>query len=578
MPDIFLRNPTVERLPVVLDMLRVGHLVLPPFQRDFVWTLEQRLHLLDSVRRGLPFGSFLLWRTVRRLPASRWVGPYGITHVDAPPGGLWTYLLDGLQRFTTLVAALGDGLWTGDGRVPPRAADAPLPKDGEPWEIVYNLRERVFVAKGDESDEDETDDAASVHLPLEVLFDDVSFDEWRQRVALADRNLVREARQLQGQFRDYAVPLIPLYSEDLSLVQVAFKRVNEGGAPMDEVSLARALTWTESFDLRERLDALRGGLSPAPWREIDHTWILKVLAGLSGELPWAVDLEKVALAVRDGEAVGLLERAKRAIQAAIDALGELGVGGPRLLPYPYGLVFAAIALDRWPAAKPASVLHWLMRESYLERLGNKPPHVLRAVQRALEDRLEAEAQGRTAAGRRSRRGTAPRVRQDKKGFNLSWARSRLAALALASCGPRRPDGTLLHVRAHIEALGTAGLPVLFDRANTALPKALRAALDLHAGRGEGLGAGIENRVILPPTDVPALLEQLFGDAAPSDALLDSHALPREETRKLRDGSLAPVLFFRARAKLIRGIELERLRAWGLTSGDLVLPPEPYSAS
>jgi hypothetical protein len=61
---------------------------LPPFQRGYVWTPEQAELLLDSVTRGYPIGSILVWDPDTR--ASR---------LWAPERGL---ILDGQQRLTAL--------------------------------------------------------------------------------------------------------------------------------------------------------------------------------------------------------------------------------------------------------------------------------------------------------------------------------------------------------------------------------------------------------------------------------------------------------------------------------------------
>jgi hypothetical protein len=49
----------IERL---ITMARSGHLVIPEFQRPFVWNEGQVRKLVDSVARGYPIGSILLLR------------------------------------------------------------------------------------------------------------------------------------------------------------------------------------------------------------------------------------------------------------------------------------------------------------------------------------------------------------------------------------------------------------------------------------------------------------------------------------------------------------------------------------
>jgi Protein of unknown function DUF262 len=39
-----------------------GAILLPQFQRDYVWTAVKIRNLLDSLLRGFPIGGFYLWR------------------------------------------------------------------------------------------------------------------------------------------------------------------------------------------------------------------------------------------------------------------------------------------------------------------------------------------------------------------------------------------------------------------------------------------------------------------------------------------------------------------------------------
>jgi len=47
----------------LLNEIRDGQIVLPDLQRDFVWDSDQIRMLFDSIMRGYPFGSLLLWET-----------------------------------------------------------------------------------------------------------------------------------------------------------------------------------------------------------------------------------------------------------------------------------------------------------------------------------------------------------------------------------------------------------------------------------------------------------------------------------------------------------------------------------
>lgn len=50
-----------EPLATALNYLS-GRYILPSFQRDYVWKMEQIEELFNSIYRGYPFGTMLLWR------------------------------------------------------------------------------------------------------------------------------------------------------------------------------------------------------------------------------------------------------------------------------------------------------------------------------------------------------------------------------------------------------------------------------------------------------------------------------------------------------------------------------------
>jgi hypothetical protein len=51
--------------------VHAGRIRLPKFQREFVWTREQVLDLLDSIARNYPIGSLLLWQSPLDLASER---------------------------------------------------------------------------------------------------------------------------------------------------------------------------------------------------------------------------------------------------------------------------------------------------------------------------------------------------------------------------------------------------------------------------------------------------------------------------------------------------------------------------
>ena len=100
---------TVE---TVLRDIQRGAYVLPAIQREFVWRPDQIIALVDSLMRGYPVGSFLMWNVQPETAQSyQFYGfitqyhaknnPYAQKSV-VPPGQGVTAVLDGQQRLTAL--------------------------------------------------------------------------------------------------------------------------------------------------------------------------------------------------------------------------------------------------------------------------------------------------------------------------------------------------------------------------------------------------------------------------------------------------------------------------------------------
>src|SRR6516162_3265927 len=89
---------TVEELVMMIER---GELRLPEMQRQYVWRSTRVRDLLDSLYRGYPSGTILLWETDEDVPARS----FSVHQVDNPYQSV-RLLLDGQQRLTSLSAVI----------------------------------------------------------------------------------------------------------------------------------------------------------------------------------------------------------------------------------------------------------------------------------------------------------------------------------------------------------------------------------------------------------------------------------------------------------------------------------------
>jgi hypothetical protein len=89
-----LEHQTLKIKELVEDY-RTGRIVIPEFQREYVWRTSKAPRLIDSLYRGFPISSFLLWQSEEETRARR---------DDPRPkrSALMNWLIDGQQRMITL--------------------------------------------------------------------------------------------------------------------------------------------------------------------------------------------------------------------------------------------------------------------------------------------------------------------------------------------------------------------------------------------------------------------------------------------------------------------------------------------
>jgi len=568
MAQSYLRTPSVERLPTILEELHTGLLRIPPFQRDFEWTGEQRLALCSSIRLGLPTGSLMVWRTIHKLAAENPIGPYLLSPVNEPS----QYLLDGRQRLTTLYAALAASFWTREGKVPPSPAgdgNGAAP-DGSPWAILFDLdtQEFVFAEPAEEPDANGTlpmfpreQDKPRALLPLAVLLDDTAYDEWRTGARLS-REQTNRARALRSAFTDYLIPLVPLATDDIGVVTMTFKRVNTGGTPMGDADMTRALAWSKDFDLRDQIEAVRE-LKPCGWGDLEPDVLLKVVAAVSGLDPTEVDMEKLAKKIQeDPSRVSL---AGERVAGAVRFLDErVGIKGPGSLPYTQILVLVARILEAarglLTPEQETKLVAWVAEVCLDERFKSGVPHMIRAYFRALSHRLGLPTEPPLRA-----RDEEQSVVTECWVFSMAWARSRGTALVLADQKPTDAQGQSFPDPFAMIARGSDNVGMLFAVGAEGIwgarerlkSKQLKTALRSPA-----------NRVVCPPHELPALRAALFQDTCP-DALLRGHLVDTEAHRALQTGELET--FFERRRTAILDAEKRWVEARG---GQVKILPEP----
>lgn len=348
MSDILTIRGLVER---VLS----GTIRIPKFQRGFVWEPEKVAFLMDSIYRGYPIGSVLFWRSSEKLTGERDLGPFKLPD----PSKKWPidYVLDGQQRITSLFGVFQNAL-------------KPEKENGA-FQVYFDLDasegalEDQFVAVP-------TGEAAGTPnlFPMRLVFDPAQFAMATRDMDTATLNRLVE---LQRRFQEAQIKNEVIEFDDREQIAMIFERVNRAGVPLDTFQLLTAWTWSDQFDLNEKIEQLGSEVSPYGFSKIGEQQDL---------------LMKCASAVIEGDASiksivslhGPTVRAKfdviqKGLLGAIEFLRhELKVHSLEIMPYPSMLVPLCrfFATDSSSGFHPSSkqrkaLIQWFWRNCFSRR-------------------------------------------------------------------------------------------------------------------------------------------------------------------------------------------------------------------
>jgi hypothetical protein len=201
-----LRNETIKVGQLVADY-RAGRIVIPEFQRDYVWRTNRAPKLIDSLFRSYPISTLLLWRSSEYARARR---------VTPRPTGSRTmsWLIDGQQRVMTLSRVMSGY---------------------EGIEVLFNPDTHEFRLAN----------AATRHDPKWVrvadLFDDPTYRELRRELPGGRKGAALEtAFDKVRTIRDYEVPVVCMVDHSFEDAVEAFTRINSLGVRLKQQDIESA--------------------------------------------------------------------------------------------------------------------------------------------------------------------------------------------------------------------------------------------------------------------------------------------------------------------------------------------------
>lgn len=315
---------------------------------------------MDSIYKGYPIGSLLLWRTRTKLKTERNLGTFTLPEPEADYP--IDYVLDGQQRITSIFS-------TFQTRLPSTF------EDPEIWLPIYY----DFYANSDAQDSQfqalaSKDADPDRYFPLSSFFRPIEFAQKQREIT--DEARLEEIVEVQSRFSGVLIPVENFAEEDRTRVAIVFERVNRQGVKLDTFQLLTAWTWSEEFDLQQKFKDLSERFETFGFDEIgaDNDLMLRCVAAiLKGDpLPTAL------IDVNGAEVRDRFDSITKSFDRAIDFLRrELQVRHIKFLPYsglliPLCAYFSRKGSRSVSKADAETLIRWFWRASFNHRYSGNP--------------------------------------------------------------------------------------------------------------------------------------------------------------------------------------------------------------
>lgn len=366
-----LRGPTDN--PGLLDLVHAGKIVVPQFQRPWVWTHSRTLALVKSIAQTWPAGGLLLMEGDRGFP-SRTLD-YVVTHPDEPVYSV----LDGQQRLTALYLAIHGlaprhMLYVNLGEMADRGT--PLEEDFDA------LTKRAW---GDTYPTPGAPAEARV-IPIHELANEASWLAWLNRLPKGEQEKFIDVRETQlAGLRSYQFPVsIVSKNAPLEILTNVFVTINQQGVRLGAFDLMVAKSWLDpsehppGYDLRKIWETAIGSEGSAATHQrlanfridgISALRLVKLLASPQGSVSNAEILRLDGASVRSnfGVALNALEKALEILETDVALIPESTPPEAGLIPIAY-----VLARDPQVATDPERrerIARWFWASTFLQRYG-----------------------------------------------------------------------------------------------------------------------------------------------------------------------------------------------------------------
>lgn len=205
-----------EYLREIYTKINNGKYAIPVFQRDYVWKKEQVLDLFDSISKGYPIGTIILWKpTDDFVKKSKDILTDEKKDTPAPE----YYVLDGRQRLTTFYGCVLDNS-----------------NKKDYFKLGYNLENETFeYLKGNKKEV----------LLLSDIYDTFSLLGKLRELEDSEnaRLYIERAKRMNSILQSYTIGEIMMDNCTLDEASIVFSRINSKGTEISKVFMLQAISY-----------------------------------------------------------------------------------------------------------------------------------------------------------------------------------------------------------------------------------------------------------------------------------------------------------------------------------------------
>ena len=281
-PQFLLRpENAVKKYEALFLEIDSGQIKLPMFQREFVWDKEQSAKLIDSILKGYPIGTFILWKTKDTLRSVKDIGNHKLP--DTPKGDYAQYILDGQQRITSLYA-IRKGIRITKDKKEIDYKDIYVNLDYDP------LTDEQIVTSQQEEDK--------IYVSVQDLLTSDALDF----IEDIGKEKAKKFQEYKTNLTTYDFATITIKDYPIEIACDVFARINTGGKPLTLFEIMVAMTYDEArgFDLALKYEELIYGsdevsksLVRAKFETIPAATVLQAVAAIAVGSIRAKDILKI---------------------------------------------------------------------------------------------------------------------------------------------------------------------------------------------------------------------------------------------------------------------------------------------